>query len=232
MDVFLVPAGGDRHVLYCEHADDDPVPEDVAAPSLWRRLSDTFRRAVKEGEAARRDASTGASAPSRGRVRRWITTRLAAIVAEQRLLWHLRGETHVTLIHPDDLDANRAWTLAAEALRADLDKHRLWAVVDAAIAILFAPIALIPGPNLPAYYFVFRAVGHFLSLRGAQRGLSGVIWRYQASAPLTELRPAATLDAEARAVLVERVSAALGLEHLASIVERAAARQRRGGGPR
>jgi hypothetical protein len=219
MDVFLVPLGGDRHVLYCEHADDDPVPDDGAAPSIRRRLGDTFKRAVKEGEDARRDSASGAAAPTRGRFRRWITSRLAAVVAEQRLLWRLRGETDATLVHPDDLPPEAAWSLAREALRADLDKHRVWALVDGALALLCAPIALIPGPNLPAYYFVFRAVGHFLSFRGAQRGVSAVAWRYQASAPLTELRAAGALDADQRASLVARVSGVLGLERLAPIVE-------------
>ncbi len=225
MDVFLVPVGGDRHELYCEHAEPEP-PVDVASGgrSLRRRLTDAFHRALHEGEEERRRRRAGERAdPSRGRMRRWITVRLAEAAAEQRLLWHLRRATHAQLIYPDDLTEARAGEIRDASLRTDLDKHRLWAVVDTAITVLLAPVALLPGPNLPAYYFVFRAVGHFLSMRGAQRGLRGVSWTYVGSAPLTELRASFHLDASARSAQVDATAAALGLERLAPFLAGASA---------
>jgi len=225
MDVFLVPLGPDDHELYCEPVASEPAPADAAGPrSIWRRLTETFRRAVKEGEDARHQAPSPHAA-SRGRIRRWLTKRLAEAVAEQRLLWHLRTEPAATLIHPDDLAEGRARDLMQASLRSDLDKHRLWCVIDAALAVASAPLTVIPGPNLPAYYFVFRAVGHFLSMRGAQHGLNGVAWTCRPSAPLTTLRSLAGLDDAARATRVDEVGAALGLEHLARLVEGASARE-------
>ena len=85
-------------------------------------------------------------------------------------------------------------------------------MIDTLLALLCAPFTLIPGPNLPAYYFVFRAVGHFLAMRGAQHGLSRITWTYRASAPLASMRAAVALDADARAAEVEHVGAQLGLE--------------------
>ncbi|HUL74270.1 MAG TPA: hypothetical protein VLT86_14285 [Vicinamibacterales bacterium] len=225
MDVFLVPLGPDRHELYCEPVASEPAPaEDGGARSIWRRVTDTFRRAVKEGEEARHQTAAP-HAPPRGRIRRWLTRRLAEAVAEQRLLWRLRTEPAATLIHPDDLAEGRARDLTHASLRSDLDKHRLWCVIDTALAVAAAPLTVIPGPNLPAYYFVFRAVGHFLSMRGAQHGLSGVAWTCRPSTPLTTLRAIAGLDDEARAARVDEVGAALGLEHLARLVEGASARE-------
>ena len=72
-------------------------------------------------------------------------------------------------------------------------------------------LVLVPGPNFVAYYFAFRMVGHFLSLRGARHGLAVVQWTAKESAPLTQLRAAIALDGEA-----------LKLEHLARFFERSA----------
>jgi hypothetical protein len=78
MDVFLVPAGGDRYALYCEVS--APLP-DVAAPprTIRGRRVDVFRRALAEGEAARRHRTT--SDTRAGRVRAAVTRRLAEAVA-------------------------------------------------------------------------------------------------------------------------------------------------------
>ena len=52
-------------------------------------------------------------------------------------------------------------------MRRDLGKHRRWLVIDALLLAVSVPLTLIPGPNVPALYFSFRVVGHFLSMRGA-----------------------------------------------------------------
>jgi hypothetical protein len=220
MDVFLVPVALDRHELYCEHEHVEPLKAsaDPAARTIRQRVTDTFRRAVKEGEEARRGGPDAHQVP-KGRVRRWITTRLAEAVAEQRLLWHLRTAEDAELIYPDDLPESRARDLSRHALQSDLQKHRRWCAIDTALAIVCAPLTLFPGPNLPAYYFVFRAAGHFLSMRGAQVGLNRLVWRYVPSAPLATLRTVDTLEPDARAARVEEIGLALGLAHLGPFVE-------------
>jgi hypothetical protein len=80
----------------------------------------------------------------------------------------------------------------------------------------------IPGPNIIAYYFAFCAVGHYLSWRGAQRGLSDVTWRMKASQALSVLRQAITLPPSQRGPRVDEVARELGLEHLPSFMERMA----------
>jgi Mitochondrial K+-H+ exchange-related len=86
------------------------------------------------------------------------------------------------------------------------------------------PFTIIPGPNIPAIYFSFRALAHFFSMRGASRGLSGVAWEPLATPHLSSLRGALTLDASARAARLDEIGAALGLERLAPFVKRVAAR--------
>ena len=72
---------------------------------------------------------------------------------------------------------------------------------------------------------MFRAVGHFLAMRGAQHGLSRITWTYRASAPLASMYAAVALDADARAAEVEHVGAQLGLSNLALFVEGASGRR-------
>lgn len=107
-----------------------------------------------------------------------------------------------------------------DILTEDQQRHGRWAVVHllaAAISILLMPI---PGPNLLGYYFTFRMVGHYLSRLGARHGLRHVTWRLQPSAPLTALRHAVALDADARRQRIADLAAELRLEHLPSFVER------------
>ena len=85
-----------------------------------------------------------------------------------------------------------------------------------------ALLTLLPGPNLVAYYFAFRLVGHFLSLRGARQGLRSVAWTMASSAPLAELRALATADRVERRPRVDEVAASLQLEHLTRFFDRVA----------
>jgi hypothetical protein len=218
MDVYLVPVGDDRYELYCERVERADAGDDTAPPTGWRRVTAIFQRALAEGERARHAPPPDNDAPH-GRVRRWFTRKLAEAVAEQRLLWHLRNETHVTLVHPDDLTPQAAIDLSRKSLGADRDKHFRWAIIDAVLALLCAPIALLPGPNVFAYYFIFRGVGHYLSWRGAGQGLTAITWQPRPSPHLTELRRVLHLAADVRGQRLDEIAAALGLDRLASFVD-------------
>ena len=87
------------------------------------------------------------------------------------------------------------------------------------LTLASVPFTLVPGPNVLAYYFVFRTVGHFLSMRGARQGLDGVTWETEASPHLTALRLALPLDPALRSRRVEEIAAALGLDRLPRFVE-------------
>jgi hypothetical protein len=223
MDVYLVPAKGDRHALYCEHA----APPDVGpdgGDSWLGRVRDRFRRALAEGEAERRarraDPSAAAGASTIGsRVRRALTRRLAEAVAEQQLLWHLRRARSARLVHPDDLPPARAIDESRRLLVHDRDRHRRWCIVDGVLTVVATPAALLPGPNLLAYYFLFRGVGHFLAFRGARHALAGVTWQTASSPDLTAIREVLPLGPDARAASIARIAATLGLSHLAGFVE-------------
>lgn len=218
MDVYLVPSGHARHELYCETATAVVEGEPGAPASVWQRMSNVFHRLLAEGERVR-DAPHESPA-SHSRARRFITRKLAEAVAEQRLLWNLRSETAVRLFHPDDMPSPAAIDETRRLVGADRDKHRRWAVIDGVLIVVSAPFALLPGPNVLAYYFIFRTVGHVLSMRGAQQGLSVITWDARPSAPLTDLRQAIALDPDMRCSRIDAIAASLGLDRLAPFVEK------------
>jgi len=223
MDVFLVPTGRDRHELYCEIAATLPSV-DGRPGTLWGRLSEGFRRMLAEAEAERQREAAEGSPPRRSRLRRAVTRHVAEAVAEQRLLWHLRHEPAVRLIYPDDLSGPRALEIARALLSADFAKHRRWCVIDGLIAAVTGPaFFFIPGPNVVSWYFAFRAVGHYLALRGASRGRS-MPWDLQATPHLTSLRSVFALDASTRRSRLHEIARALGLDRLTIFVDRVVAR--------
>ena len=237
MDVYLVPLGAARYELYCEVPDDydaeSPEPGDTSEAdgfTRWlrprgfiRRLRGRFREMLAEAERERRQAHASAPPPGwfgrvKARTMRWV----AESIAEQRLLWHLRRQSDACLYFPDDIPEADANALLRSSLVKDFDKHRFWLIIDSLGFIASGLVMLVPGPNLLAYYFAFRLVGHFFSLRGARRGLSEISWGFQPSAPLTELRRAMELEPDVRVHRVHEVASRLRLEHLATFFERAA----------
>lgn len=217
MDVYLVPVGAERYELYCEVPDEPSEVSDQSSRGFLRRLVDRFKETLADAERARRrgqidDADGRWVSRLKGRLMRWV----AESIAEQRLLWHLRRQTDATFHYPSDLDEPTAVRLLRTQLGRDFDKHRFWLVIDSLLFIGSGVLMLVPGPNVLAYYFAFRLVGHYLSLRGARQGLNVVTWRHVGSAPLAELRRAISLEPEQREQQVLDVAARLRLEHLAS----------------
>jgi hypothetical protein len=225
MDVYLVPIARDRYELYCEVPDEPAETLEDRPSGFIRRMKARFSAMLAEAERERHRSHVEREAEERGlfarmkaRVMRWV----AESIAEQRLLWHLRRQSAACLYHPTDVEDRHAITILRRQLGRDFDRHRFWLIIDSLLSIASLLLVLLPGPNLIGYYFAFRMVGHFLSLRGARQGLEVVQWTAQPSAPLTELRGAIELDGEARERQVHDVAAALKLEHLATFFERTA----------
>lgn len=222
MDVYLVPVGGDRYELYCEVPDEPhEAPGDPPA-GFFRRLSQRFRAMLAEAERERREGREpvrdGWIGQLKSKIMRWV----AESIAEQRLLWHLRRQTRGRLFYPDDIEEAHAIRVVRSQLGRDFDKHRFWLIVDGCGFIASGLLMLVPGPNLVAYYFAFRLVGHYLSLRGARQGLDRIDWVHERSAPLSDLRHAIDLEDEARERRVLDIATRLQLDHLARFFKRTA----------
>jgi hypothetical protein len=222
MEVFLVPVAAERYELYCEVPDEPDATEGEPPRGFVRRMMQRFREMIAEAERerrmGRRPATSSWTSRVKARTLRWV----AESIAEQRLLWHLRRQTEGVLYYPDDISEASAVERLRSQLKRDFDKHRTWLAVDSVGFIASGVLVFVPGPNVVAYYFAFRMVGHYLSLRGARQGLSGMTWRHEPSAPLTDLRRTLDLRPEVREPHVRDIAGRLRLEHLASFFERAA----------
>ena len=223
-DVYLIPIGGGRLEPYCEPADDTQPIDPNEERGLFRRLMDRFRQMLADAEDDRRRRARGEETVDPGtvlgRLKQRTLRSIAEHINEQRLLWHLRKHTHATLHHPDDVTADEALQVMRTSLRKDGDRHVLWLVVTTILFIASGALALVPGPNVLAYFLGFFVVARYLSWRGARHGLSSVVWQMAASTPLSELRGALQLSGEAREPLVLDIAMRLRLEDLPLFVAR------------
>ena len=224
MDVFVIPIGADQYELYCEAPVDAPQPE-ADASGIIGRIRYRFAVMLHQAEERRRGGKAYPRAATRlGRLQDWIMAWVAERIAEQRLLWNLRREHAVALFHPQDLTYDQTLTLVKRMLQRDFERHRVWLVVDTLLLVGSIALILLPGPNIIGYYFAFRVMGHWLSIRGALQGLRGITWTGQPCQPLTHLREAALLNGDARSRRVQEIEQELRLQHLSTFFERVAVR--------
>ena len=233
MEVFVIPTGRDRYELYSEVSSDAELKDVVPAPGVLGRIRQYFvvtLRRVEDhqyGRGGTRATGTGSSANPlvgfcqsiQNRILNWAGRRLA----EERLLWSLRRQTSVVAVHPQDMTFEQVLAQIHRALRRDGDRHRMWFVVHFLGFVASGPLAFVPGPNLVAYFFAFRMVGHGLSMRGATQGLRRISWTGRPCPALTDLRDVPTLESPARDARISDVAARLRLLHLTRLFRHAAA---------
>ena len=225
MDVFVIPSGPDRYELYYEQteAESEDEPAAVGILARWqRRFSELLRAAEEHRQEGQEQAPTSPSWTGRmqDRMMSWIAKR----IAEQRLLWNLRKQEHVVAVHPGDATFDAVLPHIQQALQRDFERHRFWLVVDTIGLVISGLLAIVPGPNLLAYYFLFRVGGHFLSMRGASQGRRRVTWEGRSCELLTGLRDALQMPRRERQKRVQHVAATLHLRHLPTFFERVTAK--------
>ena len=221
MEVFLVPVAAARYELYCEVADEPDAEASEPPQGFIKRMMHRFRETIAEAERERHHGRKDNEPEGwMTRVKRRTLGWVAESMAEQRLLWQLRRQDGATLFYPDDIPEAAAVAERTRQLRADFDKHRFWLIIDSLGFIASGVLILVPGPNVLAYYFAFRIVGHYLSLRGARKGLTEIRWQNESSAPLSELRRTLELGPDVREPQVRDIADKLRLEHLASFFKR------------
>ena len=216
--VFLVPLGGQRYELYCERHHTGPE-EPPASGSGWfaglrEKFSVMLRQAEETDDAA--PPPDGLLARLRARMMAWVAER----VAEQRLLWNLRGRDAAVVTHADDLPFEQVMEIVRTSLRADHGRHLRWLIVDTLLFVGSGVFFFVPGPNLIAYFFAFRVVGHWLSMRGAADGRDKTAWTGRPSPQMTALRAAVARPAHERARAIEPLARELDLHRLTVFVDR------------
>lgn len=224
MEVFLIPLGGDRYELYCEPATEPDTDDGPAAGGVTARLRRRFASMLRAAEQRQHMGTSPAKEPTgwlaraQERMMAWVVER----IAEQRLLWHLRRHAAAVAVHPQDVQGEQALTIVLRVLQRDYDRHRRWLIIDAIILVASAALAIVPGPNLVAYYFAFRVWGHWLSMRGAAQGLRGTVWTAHPCSALSDLRDLSGLEPHLRIQRIREIAARLRLQHLATFFDRVA----------
>ena len=229
MDVFVIPVGPDRYELYGEQPEADDV-DDAPPHGFLGRIRHRVSVALRAAEEKRHhthavhDEPRGFAGRTQDRMMAWVAERMA----EQKLLWSLRGQTAATIAHPQDMTFDQVMALVRRTLQRDYDRHLRWLFIDGLLFVVtfvvLGPLfILVPGvANLPALYFGFRTLGHFLSMRGAAQGLHRVEWTGRPCPPLGELRELAVLEPQVRYERIHDISARLRLQHLSAFFERVA----------
>ena len=216
-NVYLVPLGSGRFELYSEPPDDHPAvePQELLRQRL-HRLHERWRETVHT--ARRREPSATRFA----RWRDWAVCHVAEMIAEQRTLWSLRHASSATLAYPSNLPEADALGACDRVLAHARRHHGIWLVVDGMLLIASGLLALVPGPNILAYYFGVRALGHYLSWRGAGQAIDRTVWQGRPEPALAELGTLVNEPRDTRAPRVAEIAASLNLPRLAVFFDRTA----------
>lgn len=222
MKVFLIPIGRGGYELYYEpHDAESDLSDEATSGGVFARWRERFSQMLRDAEKERHRAAAepaGVLGRAHRRMMRFVVER----IAEWRLLWHLRRADDLVAHVPPDVGEDEARRLIGTMLKGDGDRHLRWLIVNLILLVAAAPLTVVPGPNIVAYYFTFNVVGHFLAMRGARRGLSLVPWRIEPTPPLADLRAALALEPDQRERTVHDVAARLELQHLARFFHRIA----------
>jgi hypothetical protein len=218
--VYLVPIGSGRFDLYTEQEETEPLaPRGTAG--FWSR---TIER-LHEGWRQMARAATSRQGDRGGRLTRlrdWLVCRIAEAIAEQRTLWSLRTLASAMFIYPSDLSETSAAAIRGRVLIRARRHHGRWLLINVVGVALTAVLVLLPGPNLIGYYFVYRAIGHFLSWRGARQALDRISWTPRPEDALAELGELAQQPRAERAGRIEMLAVRLQLPRLVAFFDRVA----------
>jgi len=224
MEVFVIPRGAERYALYCEPSAGADAAVDESSTGLTGRATRYFNIMLRDAEAQAEGETVAVEAGWLTRLQRRLLHWVAERMAEQRFLWRLRNESAVTVLHPPDMTFADVRAVVDRELRRERDRHRLLGILFTAAFVASGVVAVVPGPNVIAYYFAFRMVGHWLSLRGALRGLRHVAWTGRECPELAALRDAIALPPADRDARVKAVAYQLHLPRLPRFVARIAPR--------
>jgi len=219
MTVYLLSVGRDRFELYSEPPDKPGEPPRPNAGRLRHWAHAAYVRWHALVESARQRTPSG-------RIAEWrdaAVRRLAETIAEQRTLWALAQLREAILLFPASVGEQEARAALDRALAAARRHHGWWMVVDAPLFVASGLAAIIPGPNVLAYYLGFRLIGHWLSWRGARHATTSVQWTLTPDSNLAELASLVDLPRAARASRVDAIAARLNLHRLPAFFERVAA---------
>jgi len=103
---------------------------------------------------------------------------------DETMLAQFASADEVVLHYPASLPIERVQKAWKRYLKQRSRSHRLWAVVNAVVTPFGALLAVLPGPNVIGFWFLYRAIYHYLAVRGVGRVRRGAVptrWRAEES---------------------------------------------------
>ncbi|MDT4898373.1 MAG: hypothetical protein QOH25_3450 [Acidobacteriota bacterium] len=213
MKIYLLSLDGGRCVFYSEGPEMVAETETVAPRRGMRGWAE---RRYQSLQAILNESEKGVGLRVR-RVWEWLQKR---IPPDEPLLRSLRGARAVALHHSPTFTEEEVRSLWQEYLKSRQGRHMFWFIMNALVSPLTLLLAPLPGPNVIGYWFVYRAVCHWLARLGARNARSGQV--------TTRFLSTAALDGSFDAKDDERIaslSSSFGLQGLDDFIKRITAKK-------
>lgn len=163
MKVFLLKLDGHRHAFYSEGPREVATEPEASGSTRWSdRIVSRWRH--------RLDHSDGWVARSARRVWKELQR---FVGRDEPLLRGLRKTDSIVIHHPASWTRDEALAAWVAYVKARRTHHALWLLINAVIAPLTIVLAVLPGPNLVGYWFVYRLACHALAFLGIRKALNG-----------------------------------------------------------
>jgi hypothetical protein len=212
LKIYLLSLDDERCVFYSEGPE---IIADAAVVAVVPRtgLRGWVERKYKSLQMVLTESEKGVGLRVR-RIWEWLQLRT---YVDEPLLRSLRGVRGLELNHPPSLTEDETHRIWKEYLKSRQGRHAFWFVINTLVSPLTLLLAPLPGPNLIGYWFVYRAVCHWLARLGARqaRKNEGVETTFQRTEALDGSFGGA--DEERIACL----SSTLSLQGLGAFIERA-----------
>ena len=229
MDVFVIPIGPDRYELYCETAAERSAGRRRRPRTVRQTAAPLFRDAARRRGAAAASAPRTDDEPTRAGsagCRSASSPGSPSASPSSACSGTCAGRRPRSRAHPQDMTFEQVHDAgpphAAARLRsssaAGWSIDTLFVLDRSSRTVACSSRVRICSP----YYFAFRVVGHWLSMRGAAQGLHRVAWTGRPCPPLTSCASVATLEPPARDGASRTSPTRLRLQHLSTFFERVA----------
>ncbi|WP_435018186.1 hypothetical protein TA3x_000132 [Tundrisphaera sp. TA3] len=163
MDIYLRVLPDGHLVFFAEPSrhGDEQVPSAAPGRGLRAWLNRTYHRFKDAAE--RSESGVGLQAR---RLFEWLRH---FVSPDESMLRRLRRAEEIRIHHPPAMGPDEARSAWEAYLAGRRYPHLFWLMVDLVVSALTIPLAVIPGPNVLGYWFVYRAACHTLALLGIRR---------------------------------------------------------------